>query len=418
MEKREMVRKWATKDKSHPWVRTLQSNDPGVVRSLIHMAVDVYNDSKLLTQSTWSWPSRSLAQLHAEEQFKTYGELDATPSRFQPSPIDLHYRDPVHYAEMLHIVATLEKEKLKKDLQNCLRFSVQIDGSVDAKQHDKKFVFIRFNKKDDPLSILVRFISAKQVEKRGAEGLFEAVITSLEDLGITKEDMKSKFAGVTTDGESANTGRNSGLWARLEQYVEHPTFNFWCACHRSDLAMENVVQSVPELKVWKANVTALSTFYHCSGLRAKELGKNNPKIKSFPAHHDVRFAQHLIHLCRVVLHNLEACRMHWQQIVAEPSAEYDKSEKSSDMLRKTQKEDIIIPDVLRYRDIALQKLKLLENEPYPGGEEEKLEKFLEADNEDQYYERCPTAHSLSPATNTTATSRGTTVSAPTTTTLQ
>ena len=203
MEKRELVRKWAAKDRSHPWVRTLQANDPGVVKSLIHMAVDVYNDSKLLTQSAWFWPSRSLAQLHAEEQFKTYGEHDAAPSRFQPSPTDLHYRDPVHYAEMLHIVATMEKEKLKKDLQNCLRFSVQIDGSVDAKQHDKKFVFIRFNKKDDPLSILAPFVSAKQVERRGAEGLFEAVITSLQDLGIAKEDMKSKFAGVTTDGESA-----------------------------------------------------------------------------------------------------------------------------------------------------------------------------------------------------------------------
>ncbi len=67
MEKRELVRKWAATDRSHPWVRTLQANDPGVVKSLIHMAVDVYNDSKLLTQSAWFWPSRSLAQLHAEE---------------------------------------------------------------------------------------------------------------------------------------------------------------------------------------------------------------------------------------------------------------------------------------------------------------------------------------------------------------
>ena len=117
-----MVRKWATKDKSHPWVRTLQSNDPAVVRSLIHMAVDVYNDSKLLTPAAWSWPSRSLAQLHAEEQFKTYSEPEAASSRFQPSPTDLHYCDPVHYAEMLHIVATIEKEKLEKRFEELLPF--------------------------------------------------------------------------------------------------------------------------------------------------------------------------------------------------------------------------------------------------------------------------------------------------------
>ena len=34
---------------NHPWLRTLKSNDPNVIQTLSHMAVDVYNDSKLLT---------------------------------------------------------------------------------------------------------------------------------------------------------------------------------------------------------------------------------------------------------------------------------------------------------------------------------------------------------------------------------
>ena len=65
--------------------------------------------------------------------------------QFKPTAVDLHYRDPIHYAEILAIQGKLESEKLKDEPQTCLRFSMQIDGSVDTKQHDKKFVFVRFS---------------------------------------------------------------------------------------------------------------------------------------------------------------------------------------------------------------------------------------------------------------------------------
>ena len=138
---------------------------------------------------------------------------------------------------MLHIEADIEKKKLKEELRNCLRFAVQVDGSVDTKQQDKKFVLVCYNDKNFPLSIQTRLVSAKDEGKRGAEGLCDAVISSLKDIGLDDTYIRAKYAGVTTDVESANTGRNSGLWKRMEEYVGHPAFNFWCACHRSDLAM-------------------------------------------------------------------------------------------------------------------------------------------------------------------------------------
>ncbi len=296
---------------------------------------------------------------------------------------------------MLHIEGDMEREKLKEELQDCLRFAVQVDGSVDTKQQDKKFVFVRYNDRASPLSIQTRLVSAKEVEKRGAEGLFDAVISSLKDVGLNDTNIRARYSGVTTDGESANTGRNSGLWARMEEYVGHPTFNFWCACHRSDLAMEDVIQSVPELKIWSSNVVAVSTYYRTSGLRTKELKSIIQKMKSFPAHHEVRFAQHLIQLCEAVLSNLDGCRLHWQKIVDAPSGEYDRKEKDKArgflnnwhpsslqtwltavmvdicsvfryVEKECQKNDIILPDVLRYAEVAMHKLELMDVKPYPG----------------------------------------------------
>ena len=214
-----------------------------MVRTLVDLAVSVHNDNKLLTAAAWSWPSRSLANLHAERQYKVYKQHDAEFSDFCPSRVQLHYRDPMHYAEMLHIEGEMVRKKLFQELLQCLKFSVQIDGAVDSQQQDKKYVFVRYNSLDSSLEIKTRLLSLRESTQRGAEGLFNVILSSLS--GISEDIIKTKFAGITTDGESAKTGRLSGLWARLEQYVGHETFNVWCTCHRSDLTMEDIFHCVP-----------------------------------------------------------------------------------------------------------------------------------------------------------------------------
>ena len=130
---------------------------------------------------------------------------------------------------------------------------------------------MRFNLPKNPLCIETRFVAAREASDRGAKGLFGALLKALDDLGMEKDNLEDKLVGLTTDGESANTGRESGLWSRVEKYVGHPTINFWCACHRSELAMEDIMKSVPELKIWQSNLVGLATYYRASGLRTKEL---------------------------------------------------------------------------------------------------------------------------------------------------
>ena len=49
IEMKKLHSQWSASSSNHPWLRTLKSNDPNVIQTLSHMAVDVYNDSKLLT---------------------------------------------------------------------------------------------------------------------------------------------------------------------------------------------------------------------------------------------------------------------------------------------------------------------------------------------------------------------------------
>ena len=165
----------------------------------------------------------------------------------------------------------MEWKILFQELQQCLKFSVQIDGAVDFQQQDKKLVFVRSNSLDSPLEIKTRLLSVRESTQRGAEGLFNVILSFLS--GISEGIIKTKFSGITTDGESANTGHLSGLWARLEQYVGHETFNVWCTCHRSDLAMEDILHCVPELEHWQSSYF-LSRFWIAHQGTAKYLTRD------------------------------------------------------------------------------------------------------------------------------------------------
>ena len=190
-------------------------------------------------------------------------------SEFKLTAVDLHYRDPSHCTELLAIQDSLEKEKLKAELQSCLRFSMQIDGSLDTKQHDKKYIFVRFNKPEPHSKYKLDLLLHEKVKNVGLKACFVLHNHQWKKLVLQKHEDQSKFVGVSSDGESANTGHNSGLWSRMEEYVRHPTLNIWCACHRSHLAMEDLMQSVPELKLWHTNPISVATCI--LSIRTKEL---------------------------------------------------------------------------------------------------------------------------------------------------
>ena len=134
-----------SQDVNHFLVRVLKKQEQTTVENLIKLAIDVNNDRKLLTPSAWTWPARALATEHADQLISSFKENGRQSSfiPFQPSSIDLHYRDRNIYKEMLTTIAELEKVKLKEEVNTAIKFSPQIDGSVDTMQRDNKFLFLK-----------------------------------------------------------------------------------------------------------------------------------------------------------------------------------------------------------------------------------------------------------------------------------
>ncbi|KAE9524081.1 hypothetical protein AGLY_015446 [Aphis glycines] len=321
-----------------------------------------------------SWPSRSLSKIHSNAQIATYHEhgLDSNFVSFNPSKAVLHYKDPNIYRGKLDIIAEIVMKSVSEELKKSICFSIQIDGSVDKYSVDNKFITARYLD-----------------ETNAIKNVF------LENIS------NEKLLGLTTDGESANTGKKSGLWVRC------------------DLAFSDIESMVTEVKHWKINIKSVATFYRGSAIRTDELKtiseKEGVKFYRFPQHFEVRFVEHLILLCESVWKNMPSMRKHWNNIVLADEETSNKKEKAivrgflklwkedgdqlfytalmMDVLRlfkrfqkDGQKSMVTLCDIETSKNIAISSLELMETDYYPGGKKEELKKMLDdqiSDNSDE-----------------------------------
>jgi len=115
-----------------------------------------------------SWPSRSLAQLHASRISR---DMDSPFEPCKPSSEDLHYRTPIIvYSEMLRIIASQDYQAVVSRVNKCLVYSILIDGSCDRRMWDNKFMSCRIIQNNPKIEVRNLFLRVTQSELEGASG--------------------------------------------------------------------------------------------------------------------------------------------------------------------------------------------------------------------------------------------------------
>jgi len=147
----------------------------------------------------------------------------------------------------------------------------------------------------------------------GDDGLLESLLSVLGRLDIEP----NKLVGITTDGES---GSMSFLWRLMSDHLGRGLLTFWCCAHRSDLAVEQIIRNVLELKVWKVNVISVATYFRTSKTDSKNCLTYMPVCKEVSS-----FAQHFCELINAVLFNRDACIQIWKSF-AETGSKSEKAE--------------------------------------------------------------------------------------------
>ncbi|ESN94349.1 hypothetical protein HELRODRAFT_164179 [Helobdella robusta] len=238
-------------------------------KTIDYLKVDVHNDSVTKTLSAWSWPSRSLAQMHAENQVKQYIDhgLDCDFVAFNPPQSALHYRNPDRYREILSFVSKHELSRVIQALKIADCVALQIEKSVDKYNADSLFVTARYMDNTN-FEMKDSFLGECHSELRGVIGMVDALQKRFQYLEI-EDVIKAKMVGLTTDGENSNTGRHGGLWVKMSEYLGHNMLTLWGIAHRSDLAFESVENVVPEFRHWLTDIKNVATYFRGSSYRQK-----------------------------------------------------------------------------------------------------------------------------------------------------
>jgi hypothetical protein len=130
-------------------------------------------------------------------------------------------------------------------VSNAHFFSLLMDGSTDASNHDNELMLVQWcdtNSSDEKVQSRLSFLTVHQPESANAEGLFASLEYGLKCLGIPSLSRQTctQLVGIATDGASANiaTGGLKGLVEKELNWI----FWMWCLAHRLELAIKDALK--------------------------------------------------------------------------------------------------------------------------------------------------------------------------------
>ncbi|KAE9523127.1 hypothetical protein AGLY_016468, partial [Aphis glycines] len=164
---------------------------------------------------------------------------------------------------------------IKQEIKQCMFYSVQIDDTTDITQKTQCSIILRFVNKNSEL--VERFLGFHNVsDDHTAEGLFNLISSVLNEFDIEK-----KLVGQCYDGASVMAGHLTGLQARVKDVAPNAIFTH-CLAHRLNLVLQNGCNMSSKCRIFFANLTGISAFFHNSTSRTNVVdsivGKRIPQF--------------------------------------------------------------------------------------------------------------------------------------------
>ncbi|KAF0714641.1 E3 SUMO-protein ligase KIAA1586-like isoform X4 [Aphis craccivora] len=331
----------------------------------------VYGDAKKLTLSAFSYPMRVVVS-RVSNNFEYNKSSNITNDAAQD--MDFQYLTPASHKDILECIILSHRETfIETLLTKSLAMSLRCDGSVDRSQIDKIYVLLKVVSKNGETNQY--FLGAGQVIKRGALGVLQAIESaSLSTIGEKATDFVFKnISSIVTDGATVNSGEKGGLWTLFENKWRKtsdnntpsiPFIKIWCAVHRSNLAWKDASSIIPEVQHFLEKLSGLSSFFHTSALRTRELEdiakKNNCALLRLPKVFKIRWTEFTASLLNSVLTSWNALILYMDTSVETEAKGYSQFLKNeyelkflafmADVLTVFSRYQIIINTILKNRE--------------------------------------------------------------------
>ncbi|KAI4813074.1 hypothetical protein KUCAC02_024426 [Chaenocephalus aceratus] len=199
------------------------------------------------------------------------------PFTMFPSLVDLHHKNGLDLGgtykndnacrTFVQAICQSMKDDLVEKLKNTHFFSVMSDSSVDRSVKDQEMVYLTYVEDGKPVN---QFVDIVSLEHAHSQGILDAILVGLRNVGLTEQDLKSRMVGFGCDGASVMMGIHNGVAAKLKQMCPS-IVPIWCVAHRLELSALGSITSVPLLAELKETLNGVSKHYSHSAKASREL---------------------------------------------------------------------------------------------------------------------------------------------------
>jgi len=177
--------------------------------------------------------------------------------------------------EIISCISEYLTDHIKHEIKQSMFYSVQIDDTTDLTQKTQCSVILRYI--TNKFELVERFFGFYDVsEDHTAEGLFNLITSLLLEFNIEK-----KLVGQCYDGASVMAGNLNGLQARIKEIAPNALFTH-CFAHKLNLVLQHGCNSNKTCRIFFANITGISAFFHNSTSRTNVvdsiIGKRIPQF--------------------------------------------------------------------------------------------------------------------------------------------
>ena len=212
--------------------------------------------------------------LKLERSFVDYPELLKLQQKNKGPEIVTSYKTDRAAADFSQSIADTYHHELIENLSKARYYSILNDGSSDTSVSEKELVYVLLREDGFPK---IKFVSIENVKNANAEDILDFIKESYR-LGTT--DIYKGIVGLNVDGASVNTGKFTGLGARMKEKTPWLEVNH-CFNHRLGLTLKDVFRQSPAFESIESLITNLYNLYQTSPKRLRclnELAEAHEKL--------------------------------------------------------------------------------------------------------------------------------------------
>jgi len=254
---------------------------------------------------------------------------EEAPFTMFPSLVDLHHKNGLELGDtykndnacrtFVQAIGQSMKDDLVEKLKNTHFFSVMSDSSVDRSVKDQEMVYLTNVEDGKPVN---QFVDIVSLEHAHSQGILDAILVGLRNVGLTEQDLKSRMVGFGCDGASVMMGVHNGVAAKLKQMCPS-IVPIWCVAHRLELSALDSIKSVPLLAELKETLNGVYKHYSHSAKASRELhalGKVMGINVVKPGNIDgTRWLPHMSRALEGLVKNFKVTLVHFENHASDPN---------------------------------------------------------------------------------------------------